>query len=154
MTKENNMNLNENLKMNGEVSIVVTGSDGAVKQELVVPNLVVTVGKKYIAARMSDTPADAMSHMAIGAGTTAPDVSDTVMESNLHRSVLTSITAVDSVVVTAVATFAAGDGTGAVTEAAIFNAASGGTMLCHTTFPVVNKEVGDSISITWAITVS
>jgi hypothetical protein len=148
------MDLNENLKMNGELSIVVTGPDGAVKQDLVVPNLVVTVGKKYIAARMSNTPIDVMSHMAIGAGTTAPDVTDIAMESSLFREVLTSITAVDSVVVTAVASFAAGDGTGAVTEAGIFNAASGGTMLCHTTFPVVNKEIGDSISITWAITVS
>jgi hypothetical protein len=148
------MDLNENLKMKGELSIVVTGEDGAVKQELVVPNLVVTVGKKYIAARMSNTAIDVMSHMAIGAGTTAPDVTDTAMESSLFREVLTSITAVDSVVVTAVASFAAGDGTGAVTEAGIFNAASGGAMLCHTTFPVVNKEIGDSISITWAITVS
>ena len=45
-------------------------------------------------------------------------------------------------------------GTGAVTEAGIFNAGSGGTMLCRTTFPAVNKASGDSIAITWVVTVS
>ena len=147
------MNLNENLEMNGKLSIVVTGQDGSIKQELVVPNLVVTVGKDYIASRMVGTAATVMSHMAIGAGVTAPVVGNTVMESSLARVALTSFTASTNVV-TAVASFIAGTGTGAVTEAGIFNAGSGGTMLCHTTFPVVNKEAGDSIAITWAITVS
>jgi hypothetical protein len=147
------MNLNENLEMNGKLSIVVTGQDGSIKQELVVPNLVVTVGKEYIASRMVGTAATVMSHMAIGAGVTPPVVGNTVMESSLAREALTSFTASTNVV-TAVASFIAGTGTGAVTEAGIFNAGSGGTMLCHTTFPVVNKEAGDSIAITWAITVS
>jgi hypothetical protein len=41
-----------------------------------------------------------------------------------------------------------------VVEAAIFNAASAGTMLCRTTFAVVNKGANDGMSITWTITVS
>ena len=45
-------------------------------------------------------------------------------------------------------------GTGAVTEAGIFNASSGGTMLCRTVFAVVNKGADDGMSITWQITVS
>ena len=73
------MKLNENLEMNGKLSIVVTGQDGSIKQELVVPNLVVTVGKEYIASRMVGTAATVMSHMAIGAGVTAPVVGNTVM---------------------------------------------------------------------------
>jgi hypothetical protein len=56
--------------------------------------------------------------------------------------------------VTYVATFPAGTGTGAVTEAGIFNASSSGTMLCRTVFPVVNKQSGDSMTITWTVTVS
>jgi hypothetical protein len=57
-------------------------------------------------------------------------------------------------VTTYVASFPAGTGTGAVTEAGIFNASSAGTMLCRTVFGVVNKGVDDAMSITWAITVS
>ena len=53
-----------------------------------------------------------------------------------------------------VASFVAGVGTGAVTEAGVFNAASAGTMLCRTVFSVVNKGAADSMSITWTITVS
>lgn len=147
------MNLNENLELKGKLSIVVTGQDGSIKQRLVVPNLVVTVGKEYIASRMVGTASTVMSHMAIGSGVTAPVVGNTTMESSLNRSVLTSLTSTTNVV-TAVASFVAGSGTGAVTEAGIFNNSSAGTMLCRTVFPVVNKEAGDSIAITWAITVS
>ena len=53
-----------------------------------------------------------------------------------------------------VATFAAGTGTGAVTEAALLNASSSGTMLCRTVFSVVNKGSADSMTITWTVTVS
>jgi hypothetical protein len=53
-----------------------------------------------------------------------------------------------------VALFPAGTGTGTVTEAGVFNNSSGGTMLCRTVFGVVTKDAGDSMSITWTITVS
>ena len=53
-----------------------------------------------------------------------------------------------------IATFAAGTGTGAVTEAGILNASSSGTLLCRTEFSVVNKGSADSMTITWTITVS
>ena len=147
------MNLNGNVEMKGKLSIIVTGQDGLIKQEMVIPNLVVTAGKVYIASRMVGTASTVMSHMAIGLGTTSPAVTDTAMGSSLYRAAVTSFTATANVV-TAVATFAGGLGTGAITEAGIFNAATNGTMLCRTTFPVVNKGVSDSIAITWAITVS
>ena len=56
--------------------------------------------------------------------------------------------------ITYTATFPAGTGTGAITEAAVLNASSSGTMLCRTTFPVVNKAAGDTIAVTWVVTVS
>ena len=57
-------------------------------------------------------------------------------------------------VITYVATFGVGVSTGDIKEAGIFNAASAGSMLCRTTFPVVTKASGDSIVITWVVTVS
>ena len=52
------------------------------------------------------------------------------------------------------ATFAAGTGTGALTEAGVLNASSSGTMLCRTVFSAVNKGADDSVTITWTITIS
>ena len=53
-----------------------------------------------------------------------------------------------------VATFAAGTGTGAITEAGIFNDAVTGTMLCRTVFAVINKGSLDTLTITWKVTVA
>ena len=61
---------------------------------------------------------------------------------------------VNANVLTYVCTFEAGDATGAVTEAGIFNAASGGDMLCRTVFSAVNKAASDSLAITWVVTLS
>jgi hypothetical protein len=142
----------ETLKVTGQVSVVITGKDGQVKDQREIKNLVVTVGKEFIAGRMVGTPT-AMSHMAIGSGTTAADVADTTLESELGRVALGSASA-SGAVVTYTATFPPGTGTGAVTEAGTLNASSGGVMLCRTVFAVVNKGADDAMAITWAVTVS
>jgi hypothetical protein len=148
------MNLQENLKASGELTITVFDRNGNLKEAKKVPNLVVTVGKNYIASRMVGTASTVMNGMAIGTGTGTPIAGDTTLGTEAGRVALSAFTASTNTV-TATATFAAGTGTGAITEAGIFNnSTSGGTMLCRTTFPVVNKAAGDSIAITWVITVS
>lgn len=147
------MNINENLKMKGELTIVRRNAAGQITQELHVPNLVVTAGKGYIASRMVGTSSGAMSHMAIGTGSTSPAAGDTTLGTEAGRVGLTSSVA-SANTVTYTATFPSGTGTGAITEAGILNASSSGTLLCRTTFPVVNKQSGDSIAITWVVTIS
>lgn len=144
--------IQETIKAKGELNIKLFGPDGKLKNEKTVPNLVVTAGKGFIASRMVGTPT-AMSHMAIGSGTTNPDVADTTLQTELGRVGLTSSGA-SGAVVTYVATFGATVGTGAVTEAGILNASTGGTLLCRTEFAVVNKGADDSMTVTWTITVS
>jgi hypothetical protein len=140
--------LQDNLKMTGHLAIAINNE---VVQE--VPNLVVTSGKAYVASRMKDTTLNAMSHMAIGTGSTAAAAANTALGSEADRNSLSSTT-VSNGTVTYVATFGAGEGTGAITEAALLNASSGGTMLCRTVFAVVNKGSQDSMTITWSVTVS
>ena len=140
--------INDGLKLKGKLAISLNGK---IIQE--VDNLVVTAGKGYVASRMKDPTATAMSHMAIGSGSTAAAASDTALGNQLGRVALTSTT-VSNAVVTYVASFPAGTGTGAVTEAGILNASSGGTMLCRTVFSVVNKGASDSMTVTWTVTVS
>jgi hypothetical protein len=154
-SKENFMELQNQdmLKMKGELQVVVRDELGAVKQEFTVPNLVVTAGKNYIASRIVTGSTTVMSHMAIGTGNATPAVANTTLGTEAGRVALASFSASGNAV-TATATFPAGTGTGAITEAGILNASSSGTMLCRTTFPVVNKAAGDSIAITWVVTVS
>lgn len=140
--------LKDSLKMTGHLAIAINGE---VVQE--VPNLVVTAGKGYVASRMKDTSLGAMSHMAIGTGTSAAAAGNTALGSEADRNSLTSTT-VSAGTVTYIATFGAGEGTGAITEAALLNASSGGTMLCRTVYAVVNKGSQDSMTITWSVTVS
>jgi hypothetical protein len=144
--------INDQIRITGDVTIQLFNADGSLKDKREIKNLVVTTGKNFIAARMTGTPT-IMSHMAVGAGTTAAAVGDTALQSELGRVALTSGTTA-AAVTTYVASFPAGTGTGAVTEAGVFNASSGGTLLCRTVFPVVNKGVDDAMSITWAVTVS
>jgi hypothetical protein len=142
--------INDNLTLTGAVSIAV--NDEVVKE---IPNLVVTTGKNFVSSRMKDTTKAAMTHMAVGTGSTTAVAADTTLETELDRNALTSTT-VTTNSIAYVCTWAAGDGTGAIIEAGLFNASSGGDMLCRTVFSsgVVNKGSADSMTITWTITVS
>ena len=147
--------VNDSIKITGDVKIDIIGADGAVKDSREIKNLVVTTGKTFIASRMVGTSANVMGWMELGTGTTAAAVGDTALQTAISgsRVALTSGTSATNVV-TYVASFPAGTGTGAVTEAGVFNASSAGTMLCRTVFSVVNKGAADAMSITWTITVS
>lgn len=147
------MNTQDQVKASGALRVVLTGPDGKIKEEHEFKNLVVTVGKNFVASRMVGTAANVMSHMAIGSSGTAAAAGDTTLGGELGRVALASGTATTNVV-TYAATFPAGTGTGAVVEAGVFNANTAGTMLCRTTFAVVNKGVDDAMSVTWTVTIS
>jgi len=140
--------LHDQFKMVGHLSIAINNN---VVQE--VPNLVVTDGKEFVASRMKDTSSGAMSHMAIGTGSAAAAVSNSALGSEADRQALTA-TSVSGAVITYTCTFNAGEGTGAITEAGLFNASASGQLLCRTVFAVVNKGSSDSMTITWSVTVS
>jgi len=149
--------INENLKLSGQLNIVLKDRAGNVKEQREVKNLVVNAGLAYIASRMVGTSKGVMSHMSLGSSTTAAAASQTDVVSVLgSREALdsTTISGSNNEKVIYASSFEAGDGTGAVTEAGIFNAASGGDMLCRTVFSVVNKAADDTLSVTWTITLA
>ena len=149
--------INENLKLSGQLNIVLKDKAGNIKDERNVKNLVVNKGLEYIASRMKDTTKSVMSHMALGSGTTSAAASQTDLVTLLgSREALdsTTISGTNNEKIVYVAAFEAGDATGAVTEAGIFNAATSGDMLCRTVFSVVNKAADDTMSVTWTITLS
>ena len=143
-----------NIKLNGELEIVLRDKFGKIKEKRTEKNLIVTVGLTFICSRMTGTSKNVMSHMALGSGTTAAAAGQTDLVSILgSREALDSSTPSTNTVVY-VSSFEAGEGTGAVTEAGIFNAGSSGDMLCRTVFPVVNKASDDTMSVTWTITLT
>ena len=139
--------INDNFALTGALTIAVNNE---VVQET--NNLVVTAGKEWVADRMNNANT-VMTHMAVGTGTTAAAAGDTALGTQLDRNTLTSTTVTNNTIQYA-CTWAAGDGTGAITEAGIFDASTGGDMLARTVFSVVNKGADDSMTITWTITVS
>ena len=145
------MKIQSEMEMKGRLTISL--NDEVVQE---VDNLVVTDGKEFVAKRMSGTTAGVMSDMAIGTGTTAAAASQAALVSESARVTRTGSPAgvVSGATVTYTATFPAGSGTAAITEAGIFNANSGGDMLCRTVFAVVNKGASDSMTITWVVTAS
>ena len=150
--------LDNTIKIKGDVNIACFDAEGNIKEERQVKNLVVTVGKAWIASRMLVDAAGTggvplMSYMAVGTASTTPAVGDTTLGTEAGRVALAS-SSVSGTAITYTATFPAGTGTGGLQEAGIFNNSSAGTLLCHTTFPVVNKASGDTVAITWTITVS
>ncbi len=149
------MNTNDSLFASGKVKIVLADAQGRIKDDRDIDNLVVTAGRTFIASRMKDATSTVMSHMSLGTGSTAAVIGDTVLGTEVagSRVALTSTVASTNTIVY-VATFGSNVGTGAITEAGIFNASSAGTMLCRTVFAVVNKAAGDTMNITWTITVS
>ena len=150
----------DQLKLTGNVFLEIVGADGRVKTNRSIKNLIVTSGKTFIASSLLKTTTNtplAMTHMAIGQGSTPAVLGDTALASEIGRSVLTS-SASSGAVVTYVGTFGPGVGTGSVYEAGIFNGATATTvgqiMLCRTVFAVVTKAADDSMTVTWNITVS
>ena len=150
------MDKKDTVALTGQLTISINGE--IVKT---VKNLVVTAGKNWVASRMNAASAGVMTHMAIGTGTTAAAVGQTALVTEVARVALTtSGGSVSNNVLTYTATIPAdtpdvtAPDTAAITEAAVLNAASSGTMLCRTVFTAVNKGELDTMTISWDVTIS
>jgi hypothetical protein len=143
----------DRMLVTGVVLLEVHGPDGTLKTQRV-SNLVVDAGENHIADQLASSPAQsAMSHMAIGTGSTAAAFGDTALGTETDRNALTSRTTSVNVV-TYVGTWGAGDGTNsALREAGIFNNSSGGTMLARVVYSNIDKQAADTLTITWTVTI-
>lgn len=121
-----------------------------------IPNTITVLGDEMVADKMSGGSPTLPSHIAVGTGTPSPNTSAaTALGTELARVALDSTaqgTGADDNDVIWTATFPAGTGTGALTEAGVFNAASVGTMFCFATFGVVTKAAADVIVFVWTLT--
>ena len=139
----------DSVTITGRVELVLRGPDGSVK-ETRVANTVTTAGKNGIADQILAAPTlGKPTHMAIGTGSPGA----TALGTELDRNALTSKNR-SGAVVTMIGDWAAGDGTGALTEAGTFDAGAAGNMWTSVSFAVVNKLAADTLQITWTLTIA
>lgn len=148
--------INENILAKGVVTAVLTGPDGhQIVQEA---NTVVNVGLAFIASRMKDTTMAVASHIGVGTGTDPVTAAQTGLIGETARAALTSTTLVTTNVtndsIQYVTTFAPGIASVGITEAGLFNASSGPSMIARVKFDVINKGVLDTLTLTWKITIA
>lgn len=146
--------LKDGMRGRGYVHFVLTDENSEIKLDQWYRNMIVNTGLAHIADQLAETPTQAaMSYMSVGSGSTAVVSSDTTLGSELSRVALSTRTAA-AAVVTYTATFSAGQGTGTLYEAAIFNASSAGNMLARLVYGIITKASGDTLAITWTLTLA
>ena len=140
--------MNDVINLVGEVKVLLNNTVVLEKK-----NLIVQVGKNFLASAVLSNSTSPFTAIAIGTGTTAASTADTTLQTEIARAAFTT-SSVSTNVVSLSNTYAAGTGTGAITEAGIFNnSTSGGTMLSHVVFSAINKGAADTLTINWTITV-
>ena len=147
-----NRGLPEGLYLDVNMHIELFGEDGTLKEERWVHNTVTSAGKAGIADQILAAPSlPKMGWMAIGTGSPT----STLLGAEVARVAFDSKTRSTNVI-TVVATFPAGTGTGAITEAGTFDVVTANTvnMWMSASFSVVNKAAGDSIVLTWTLTIN
>jgi hypothetical protein len=157
---QNNDMIEEKAKfpLKGRLRVELFGADGKLKDYREISNTFMDTGDAHVADQLAAVPGEAaMGWMAIGTSATANAVTDTTLNKELDRNALAAGypeqgAAADDNKVKYKATWAADDGTGALTEAGVFNSSAAGSLLCASTFPVINKGASDTLTITWTVT--
>ena len=154
MFQEKNQGLSSKAGIKGVCHVRLWGPDGKLKDERIIHNTVTELGDAHVADQMSDSGDAALGFIAVGTGT-GQGAADIGLATSLDRNALTSITqgaAGDDNDVIYVGDWAAGDGTGAITEAGIFLSDDNTTMNYYADFGVVTKGAADVLQITWTVT--
>lgn len=147
--------IDECVKLHGALTLLLKKSNGDIEVTQK-DNLIVNVGFDFIADAIgkSTSRPNVMGWIAVGIGTTAAAATQTTLITEIDRNAASYTHTAGTKVFAFTAEFLAGDATGALTEAGVFNAASGGTMLDRVSFPVVNKGVDDSLTAVFTFTMS
>ena len=154
----------EHVGVKGWIKMDHFDAKGVLIESVETPNMVVDAGFAEVAGLFcSDTSGSftAFDYIAVGTGTTAATYTNTQLETEITNSGLARSVSTGSVVTVNVT----GDtaqfvhqysvtATQAVTESAVLNAAAAGTMLCRQTFSAINVANGDTLQITWKVTVT
>jgi len=139
MSKEMGKNFNEEFLPSFNMTLELFDEKGNLKETRKIHNTVTTAGKNGVADQLLASPTLAKpGWMEVGTGTGGTTL--------LNAYIAGSRVALTSKLRT---------GTGAITEAGIFDVVTANTvnLWCYASFTVINKAAGDSLKITWTLTV-
>lgn len=147
--------MKDTFNIKGHLDIRVFSEKGKLKDHRKVNNTVKAAGLHGLLNQTLASPEGAypkVGWMAVGTG--SPQA--TLLGTEVDRNALTSKTLSTGAVLTMVGDWAAGDATGALTEAGLFDVVTANTvnMWCSASFSVVNKGANDTLTITWTLTLS
>ena len=148
-------NFEDGITLKGLMVAKLYGPEG-LKDVREVSNLVTTLGKIMAADQILAAPAVVTpGWMEVGTGT-GQGAGSSILALYIagSRTALDSKTRGANSIITMVCTLAAGVGTGAITEAGVFNVVTQNTtdLIVYADFAAINKLAADSLVITWTLT--
>jgi hypothetical protein len=148
--------MNDGFNFKGWTVKKLYDENGCLKLERVDPNLVTNAGFDLVSQRFfsTQTGSPATTYIAIGSGTVAANVADTSLGGELSRMAGTYAHTDGQKNCNHTVTFAAGAGTGSITEAGMLNSGATGYLFSRQTFAQIAKGASDSLQITWAFSFS
>jgi hypothetical protein len=117
-------------------------------------NLVVDTGKAAVIDRLQGTSVGVHDWQAIGTGATAAAAGDTTLQTETGTRQQGTLSQPTATTDRLVSTFAAGNGTGSITETGRLTAVSSGNLFARQVFTAIAKGASDSLQVTHDITVS
>lgn len=147
--------MSEAIKLKGHLAAILKKANGET-EKIEKDNIILNAGFDYICDAIGKASArpNVMGYIAVGTGTTTAAVGQTALISELTRKAATYSHTTGTKLMTFTTKFEAGQATGAITEAGLVNAASGGTFLDRLTFDVINKGINDDLTMTFQFTLS
>jgi len=143
------------LDIKGLCHVKLFREDGELKEERIIYNTVTELADAHVADQLADVPGEAqIGYMAVGTGSGQTSAS-VGLAANLDRNALTSTTQGAGVAdndLVYIGDWAAGDGTGAITEAGILVGDNNTSLQYYADFAVINKGAADTLSVTWTVT--
>jgi hypothetical protein len=138
--------------MANNVTLILRDGDGNIKDAREIHNTVPNVGLYGVMDQLLASPTEAKPGW-MEVGTSTPSATKLGAYISGSKTALSAKTRTNAVVEMK-CTFAAGVGTGAITEAGIFNSVTedSGTMYVSASFGVITKAAADSLEIIWTMT--
>lgn len=143
------------IPIKGHVVIELFGPDGKLKDRREGENTITVLHDATVADRMAGGVDALIDYVGIGTTSGGKTTASTALEAQVDRNQNDSNTqgaGADDNDVVHVASFAAGEGTGALLEAGLFTGAADATLNAYQEFAAVNKGAADSLTVTWTIT--
>ena len=147
--------MKERLSAKANVIVTITDAHGRLLDQFAQHNLVVTSGLNLLRDLLNNTAPTALTHVALGTGTTAVNTAQTALVTEVYRDVITQrTTGTGQLVVTLYLGTTQGNGN-TLAEVGLFNASSSGTMYARVLLAsTIAKTSAIAVTFTWTLTFS